>query len=246
MAHANYTDLFQARGNKYDTAMQQFPHARDEEFMLAVNKASFTKTTRVMDVPAGGGYLKKYLPKHCQYFPYEPCLNFVDSDNSLPANLLPLPFDTHKGDVVISIAGIHHQEDKLAFFDEIHRVLKMGGQFILADVYKDSAVAMFLDYFIGLHNSTGHEGLYVDENTVQLLSSNGFNIQSAERTPFHWLFNDTNEMADFCRLLFDLRDISSDEILTAVDQTLGIKTFTEGVAMNWELFYIDSTTKRRP
>lgn len=238
MTTPDYTELFQERGGKYDHAMRLFPHARDDEFLNATNLAAFQLNHRIYDIPAGGAYLHQYLPKDCLYQPYEPCSNFVDNDDNSSANLLPLPFESDSSDIIFSIAGTHHLNDKSDLFNELARVAKPSSQLILADVYKDSAVAHFLDDFIGQYNSTGHDGIYIDETTLPELEQAGWQVLSAHQQAIYWQFATESELAQFCRSLFDLRAISDTDIIHAVEHRLGITKTATAVKMHWQLFYI--------
>jgi len=238
MAPRAYTDLFQTRGDKYESAMQQFPHARDIEFQQAIDLANFTQEDTILDVPAGGGYLQKYLPPDSQYHAHEPCSTFAHASTNSASDLLPLPFKDKTIDITFSIAGVHHIQDKASLFNEIARVTASHGQLILADVYKNSAVASFLDDFVGSNNSTGHDGIYIDETTLDVLVSSGWQIVSANRQPVSWSFNNEIAMANFCRSLFDLRTIDNEAIISAINETLGINQLEAKVNINWELFYI--------
>jgi len=80
-------------------------------------------------------------------------------------------------------------------FREIRRVLERNGRFLLADVHTGSPVANFLDQFIGLHNSTGHQGEYVDESTLGQMQACGFAIERAERVSYRWWFAERGSMA---------------------------------------------------
>jgi len=243
MAPRGYTDLFQTRGDKYESAMQQFPHARDHEFQQAVDLINFTQVNTILDVPAGGGYLQRYLPPDCLYHAHEPCSTFGHSTNDSANDLLPLPHQDDTIDVTFSIAGIHHIQNKSSVFTDIARVTPSQGQLILADVYKHSAVASFLDDFIGQHNSTGHDGIYIDETILDVLESAGWQVVSATRKPVYWSFNDESAMANFCRSLFDLRSISNEDIISAIDEILGINYCDGKVNLNWELFYTAAIRK---
>jgi len=238
MAPRGYTDLFQTRGDKYESAMQQFPHARDNEFQQAVDLASFTQENTILDVPAGGGYLQRYLAQNCHYHAHEPCSTFGHATNNSANDLLPLPHQDETIDITFSIAGIHHIQNKPSLFNEIARVTAPRGQLILADVYNHSAVASFLDDFVGSNNSTGHDGIYIDETTLDELQLCGWQVVSAVRKPVHWSFSDEEAIATFCRSLFDLRTISNKTIISAINETLGINRLNDKVNINWELFYI--------
>ena len=138
----------------------------------------------------------------------------------------------------IQFTELNYIQNKPLLFNEIARVMVPQGQLILADVHKNSAVASFLDDFVGNNNSTGHDGIYIDEATLDVLASSGWQVVSANRKPVYWSFNDESTMANFCRSLFDLRSISNEDIISAIDETLGIKHFDDKTCINWELFYI--------
>jgi len=239
MALKDYTELFQTRGEKYDFAMQQYPYVRDHEFQQAVELASFTSANTILDVPAGGGYLHRFLPADSCYHAHEPCSTFAHASTDTASDLLPLPYQDKSIDISFSIAGVHHIENKLSVFKDIARVTIPHGQFILADVYKGSAVAHFLDDFVGQNNSTGHSGIYIDDATIDELQTCGWRVNSAERKPVDWSFSDKNAMAQFCMSLFDLRNISQSDVISAIDDILGTKQHSDKVSINWELYYLD-------
>lgn len=238
---SNYEKLFQQRGSAYDRAMQDFPDARREEFLQVISAAKLEPGMRVLDVPAGGGYLRSHLPEGCQWVGHEPCSAFTNHGSvaGQDTDLLPLPFAAGTFDAVISLAGIHHLEDKAAFFSECHRVLKPGGVLALSDVAEGSAIARFLDGFVGAHNSTGHRGLYLNAATGHRLAEAGFSIEACSTTPFHWRFASRGDLGTFCRGLFDVIGASLDAVADAVADQLGIDVLPGGIcAMRWSLLTI--------
>lgn len=235
-----YDELFEVRGSAYDRAMWRYPRARDEEFRQAIDQAQLSPGMVVADVPAGGGYLQAYLPPDCHWRGHEPCASFTHhGDASSPAAhrpLLPLPWSDHSIDVAISLAGVHHLEDKRPLFADLHRVVKSGGRLVLSDVAAASAVAHFLDGFVGAHNSTGHEGVFLDDRTDDELRETGWRILSSAIVPMHWLFADRPAMVDFCQNLFDLCRATPQSIEKAIVADLGIAIVESGqTAMNWSL-----------
>ena len=74
--------------------MQCCPDARQQEFAQAVDAARLTSGMVVADVPAGGGYLQRYLPSGCHWLGHEPCASFTNhgtlTGDARP--LLPLPW----------------------------------------------------------------------------------------------------------------------------------------------------------
>jgi SAM-dependent methyltransferase len=237
-----YDDLFALRGAAYDRAVHAFPGARRQEFLQAIERMELTTGMVVADVPAGGGYLRQYLPPGCEWWPHEPCASFTV--HSLVTNtmenghLLPLPWLARSVDAAFSIAGIHHLEDKRPLFAELHRVVKPCGALLLSDVAAGSAVAHFLDSYVGTYNSTGHEGIYLDEKTLQELNATGWQVELCEVVNFHWLFPETAAMADFCHQLFDITRSTPAQTEEAILQHLGIINTPDGVGMQWSLMTI--------
>ncbi|MEN3951370.1 methyltransferase domain-containing protein [Iodidimonas sp. SYSU 1G8] len=236
---ASYEDLFQLRGAPYDRAMSLFPDARREEFVNTIDRAALTPGQSVADVPAGGGYLARYLPDGVRWLGHEPCASFGSGGED--RGLLPLPWAAGGVDAAISIAGVHHLADKRPLFAELARTVRAGGRFVLADVHEESDVSGFLDGWVDRHNSTGHEGVYLGDHTLDDLRETGWDIVSAERVPFHWRFENTVDMGEFCHRMFDLRTCRPDETARAIEADLGIDQFPGQVGMRWELYMIVAT-----
>lgn len=234
----NYEDIFRERGAAYAQAMATWPEARREEFLLPADRAALDTGNVVVDVPAGGGYLQRYLPAAVRWFGHEPCASFFDGDTAAARDrpLLPLPWADGFADAALSIAGVHHQEDRLPLYREIHRVLKPGGRFVLADAHEESAVARFLDGIVGRYNSTGHQGTFLTAADSARLASCGFRVAQAERLAYHWWFATRTDMGDFCRLLFDMREISASAVADGIEQQLGVTGRDGEIGMRWELY----------
>jgi SAM-dependent methyltransferase len=243
-----YEELFEERGNAYDRAMRRFPKARRNEFMQLLERAGPEPGMRVADVPAGGAYLARYLPEGCEWLGHEPCGDFTahaGGDRRGHVPLLPLPWSEDYADMAVSLAGVHHLEDKRAFFAELSRVVKPEGRLALSDVAEGSAVARFLDDFIGAHNSTGHEGIYLTQNTVRDLEESGWRARSAESVDFHWVFADRRAMGEFCHALFDVRTIDAEEVADGIERILGVDPLPEGgIGMRWSLMTVVALNER--
>ncbi|MBY6063639.1 class I SAM-dependent methyltransferase [Pseudidiomarina sediminum] len=234
----SYQEHFNQRGTAYEQAMRSYPNARAEEFQQVITAAQLNSGMTVADVPAGGGYLRRYLPNDCQWLGHEPCASFTHHQTSAATAqpLLPLPWATAHIDAAISLAGVHHLDDKLPLFHELFRVLKPGARLVLSDVEEHSAVARFLDDYIGAHNSTGHEGVYLNAATLTQLKSCGFHIINHQHCAFHWWFDSTNDMAHFSHKLFDLRTANLQHLEQAIHDYLGPPALTtQQVGMPWAL-----------
>ena len=253
----NYEGIFRERGGAYHRAMNRWPDARADDFRVPLERLRLRAGETIVDVPAGGGYLRRYVPATCRWFGHEPCGSFSDAATA-DADLLPLPWPDRFADAAISIAGVHHFADKRPLFREVRRVLRDGGRFVLADVHRASPVARFLDDFVGSHNSTGHDGDYLDDATLDDLRHCGFEISAAQRSAYRWHFADRLQMGEFCRLLFDMHDVEPEFVAGEIERRLGTVPSPEsvrpigadrdpvameggplnGVAMNWELWVV--------
>jgi len=238
MKPLSYEQHFERRGNTYDRAMRAYPLARAEEFAQVINAVPVQAGMTVADVPAGGGYLRGFLPPGCHWLGHEPCAAFghqaARAAESKP--LLPLPWGSASVDVALSLAGVHHLADKRPLYTELLRVVRPGGHLVLSDVERDSAVANFLDGFVGAHNDTGHEGIYLDEETPRQLQAAGWDVLSNAHRDFHWVFTDHAALGAFCQQLFGLRSVTPAQVLTAVVEHLGVSRRADGgIGMHWAL-----------
>ena len=238
---SNYQTIFSQRGSAYDRAMQRYPNARQHEFAQAIESAELVAGMVVADVPAGGGYLSRYLPSGCRWIGHEPCASFTNHGamTGKSTSLLPLPWLDAVADVAISLAGVHHLSDKRPLFSELHRVIKPGGRLIVSDVAAGSAVAHFLDDYVGAHNSTGHDGVFLDDHTFQELRETGWTVLYSYTPYFNWEFSTRFEMASFCHELFSLSTSTIAETQTAIETMLGVSDKDDNnVGMNWSLLTV--------
>lgn len=60
----------------------------------------------------------------------------------LKASMDSLPFEDNSLDAVFSNCAINHVEDKVAVYQEIYRVLKQGGRFVVSDIMTEQPLPL--------------------------------------------------------------------------------------------------------
>lgn len=236
----SYHDIFNARGAAYHLGMERYPHARDAEFGLVVEAAAPAPGDVIVDMPSGGGYLRPYLPDDVRFIAVETTEAFYErcTGAGIERRLCPLSDTGLAGgsvDTLISLAGLHHVEDRPEVFGEVFRVLRPGGQFVAADVRAGSAVDTFLNGFVDAHNSMGHKGRFIDDTLRDDLRGAGFAIVEDRPAPYDWRFASEAAMVDCCTLLFGLDRATPEQVLQGIADTVGYETGPGECRMHWEL-----------
>jgi SAM-dependent methyltransferase len=243
-----YADIFEKRGAAYHEAMRRFPTARDKEFGTMVDLLQPGSQDLIVDMPSGGGYLRSYLPhlstqliavETTESF-FEQCLEDERTERRLCA-LDDTNLPTDSVDAVVSMAGMHHVENRAEVFTEIRRILKPGGRFCVADVEKHSVWDGFLNTFVDEHNSMGHKGDFIDDSFRTLLTRTGFQVTSDQLVEYTWDFDTAHDMITYCTLMFGLDKASPDKVEAGIRSYQGFQT-DERCRMNWGLRFIHAVT----
>lgn len=250
----SYQAIFNQRADAYHQAMINWPKARDEEFKALLKNLPIKTATRILDIPAGGGYLASYLPHDVQLHHLETSELFANlfqqhchSGSQHPLSLCTLdqlPEKNNSIDIALSLAGLHHTQDKKPLFDELYRCLRPGGLLVLADAEEKSATACFLDGWVNDHNTIGHNGWYLNQHTLQQLLNSGFEYISKENRNYHWVFNSRLQAGEYCKLMFGIDRANEQEVSDVLAKELGFDVLSNGnVGLCWQLCFI---TVRKP
>ena len=235
-----YSETFDFRGHPYDQAMRQFPCGRDAEFLRLFDLVDFADVQSVLDVPSGGGYLAKFLPQNCLLTSIDPSKPFQVSEKVGVVDLENLLLGSAQYDLIVSLAALHHIENKKGFLQAVSSALKPEGYFCVGDVVAGSGISRFLDEFAGRFNGAGHCGKYLelDEPFPGLDLAGDLQVVEHTQKSCPWVFESEMEMARFCRLLFGLRAVSDQEILAALQHYVGYKSVGSKIELDWKLLYI--------
>jgi SAM-dependent methyltransferase len=239
-----YRDIFQQRGEQYHHAMTRFPQARADELDHIARLTDVRHGDIVCDIPSGGGYINNFLPSDITLVSVETSAVFAGYCRAMSqksaivlSSMETLPFQTGALDRVMSLAGLHHVQEKVVLYGEVHRTLKQGGVFCFADVLDQSPPATFLNGFVHEHSSMGHVGEFLTDGTESELDACGFRVISASSRRYRWHFDSLMDMAEFCRLMFGIDRADPERILEGVDRHVGIWTKENQYGMHWELLF---------
>lgn len=241
-----YQQIYDQRGDRYHQAMQEYPLARAREFDRLVATANLPDTARlVLDIPSGGGYLRRHLPDHVRLVSVDPAARFLqagshpDEEAALCAKHDDLPMHDNTCDAILSLAGLHHVDDQTAAFREWHRVLKPGGILAVGDAAAASPTSRFLDTVVHAHNSMGHRGTYLTSDIGTMVTACGFTVETVREEAYTWDFPDRAAMVRFCRTLFGMdRNPSDEDLLADIDDTVGYVEDRRGAHLNWSLLFL--------
>ncbi len=239
-----YQKIFQQRAAQYHAAMADYPDIRRQEFEHAVRLLDILPAHTVCDVPAGGGYLSRYLPAPAHTLFMETSHEFAAhcpthaGNAAVEAALESLPVASASIDRLLSLAALHHVPDKRLQFEEFCRLMRPEGRVVVADVEEGSATGAFLNEFVDRFNSMGHEGLFLNPDDLQTMEDSGLRIEQVERPEITWAFDNENDLADFCQKLFGLDLATKRDIVSGVEDYLRPRRDDTGVELDWQLLYV--------
>ncbi|MDP1708744.1 MAG: methyltransferase domain-containing protein [Gammaproteobacteria bacterium] len=233
--------------------MTLFPHARVDEFTHLIDLAGIRAGDRIYDIPSGGGYLRNFIPGDTHLCGVETSAGFYALSEAQPPDekvlcedLGHIPLPSSSAHKVLSLAGLHHLEDKTPFYREAARLLAEGGALCVADVLEGSPPARFLNDFLDKHSSMGHRGLFITEGEIrQEIESAGFAVEYINPTSFVWKFPSLDGMVSFMRLLLGIDKADGATILKAIDDILGYEKVGDSYHMSWGLLYLRAVSAQR-
>jgi SAM-dependent methyltransferase len=229
-----YREIFDRRGDRYHAAMQRHPQARRAEFAQLFARGPVRGGERVLDLPAGGGYLAQQLPAGVEVVSLELSDGFGGGVAVLDGGA---PWQWGRFEHAVCLAALHHIEAQDAFLARMLATLAPGGTLHLADVVAGSGQARFLDGFVGRYNGTGHEGLYLHDDRARFAALG--EVLRCELVDCAWAFADEAAMLDFSGRLFGLMDCPDDALREALHELVGVRTTAAGVELAWQLLYVD-------
>jgi SAM-dependent methyltransferase len=234
----DYQKIFEKRANDYHYVMQKYPDVRSYEFESLIGSTDFSSIKNVLDIPSGGGYLKKYLPKNIELISADFSEGFTNEHIQL-VNPTQFSYSDNSFDLVLSLSGLHHLNDVPKFVHECLRVLKQNGSFIFSDVKKDTPVDLFLNEFVNKYNSLGHNGIFFTENSFNEFPLLQQKIIRTQYNQYPFVFKDKSEMLCFFSYFFGLDKANEDIIYDGIRDILGVKSTENGLEVDWGLIQFE-------
>lgn len=234
----DYNKTFETRGHNYKYATETYPRALDHEFQTAIDMCELTPGMILVNIPAACVPLYKYLPPGVGYISLESNEPFAKLTGVPYSPLDALHLYDNSADVIISVASLHHASDseRQAFYKECRRVLRPGGRLVIGDVMRGSTQDGWLNTFVNLYNSAGHNGQFWSAADARILEDCGFSV--AIRTArYTWDFDSDVDMIDFCKNLFGLDHATEPQIAQGLIQYLGVRD----CKIPWQLMYFIAT-----
>ncbi len=245
-----YSAIFDKRGQQYHQAMAEQPNARAEEFNTILSFADLKEGMDVLDVPSGGGYLSNYIESETNLTQIETSKAFYEhakmntTTNSLYCeDIAKLPIADQSIDRIVSLAGLHHIEDRQPFYREANRVLKHDGMLCIADVAEGSDSDRFLNVFVEENSTEGHKGLFINQRDIQLIENSGFEVNKSEVVEYSWRYGSIEDMVDYTGKLFGINQCTNTDILSGIEKYLGYRILDDQVVMNWSLCFIQAKSQ---
>ena len=236
-----YEEIFAARAASYQAAMERWPAVRDAEFNAALAPLALAPDMMLADIPAGGGYLFRYLPDGVRYVGVEPSDHFFSAcpESALASRCKGTADATGLGtgtvDALVSVAGLHHCADLDAVFAEFRRVVRGDGMVVILEVAAGTPTARFLNGFVHEHNAMGHEGHFFDDVTARRLEMAGFAVTDDRLLTLPWSFEQAGDIGSFARALFGIDRADEAEVGAAMEDMLGFCDGPGAINIAWPL-----------
>jgi SAM-dependent methyltransferase len=236
----DYDKTFDTRGHKYKYATETYPRVLDSEFQTAIDMCELEPGMILVNIPAACVPLHKYLPADMEigYIPLESNKNFAELTGVPYSPLDSIRLPDKSADVIVSLASLHHASDaeRRDFYRECRRVIRPGGRLVIGDVMRGSTQDGWLNTFVNMYNSAGHNGQFWSGEDARLLEACGFKV-TTKNPMYTWDFESNVSMIDFCKNLFGLDRATDAQIEQGLVQYLG----AWNCSIPWQLIYFIAT-----
>lgn len=239
----DYSSIFGQRAARYVKASELFSGIRSQEFSRYASLLAPAEGQRVLDVPAGNGMARDYLPSACVYVAQDPARDFASACRAQGIEVRQAPlrdsgFESGSFDVIGSLTGLHHEAQRGQIYLEWARLLKPAGRLVILDVATGSLTGTFLNGFVDRWNSEGHRGDFLGEEDLSIIRNSGFRLVTAKILEYCWVSDTERDMHRFMTDLFGLDLEPSLAALVEELGRLGARRCEKGYSVPWALLAI--------
>jgi len=241
---SDYETTFDARGHDYNAACDRWPEARESERNAVMDRADLRAGLRILDLPAGGGYLTDGIRSRIGSTRGIVC---VEPSQRFGERLRP-HYETYHApientglvdesfDRILSLAGLHHIPDRTGVYREWRRLLSPAGRIVVADVASDTPTGRFLNEFVDANTPGGHDGVFISPDEFQdQFSALGLKVRENRLMDVPWQFPDREAMGEFCWRLFSCQRTTPQRVAEALSDCVGVDPAAGGIALRWQL-----------
>ncbi|MBN2072576.1 MAG: methyltransferase domain-containing protein [Actinobacteria bacterium] len=177
-------DRFDRWSSKYDTdrisSWFKYIHS------LMIGDLNLENKDRILDVGCGTGNAVMMLAEkagHSKIYGIDISPKMIETASKktgngrisfLVADSRSIPFGDSYFDLVLSSNSFHHYPNPLVALKEIHRVLKPGGEFLLADACRDIYFPIRIQNTYRRIFEKGHINYYTTSEIKKMLEETGF------------------------------------------------------------------------
>jgi len=245
---------FDIMGSSFELAMKHYPNARTDEKWLLDNLDLQSDDT-ILEISAGTGFFTRRIAQIVQNGSIvaqdvaEVVLELNQIKNKEFSNIEyyveeNMDFPKLKNESfskIVLLGGVHHIEEQVKAFRTVHRLLKPGGVFCVADFVDESSIQRYFDDIIDKHTDTGHAGYFASySNMINLARFAGFNDCVAERLDVPYLFDKESDIGHFYKMLHAIK-LEPEQIEQDIKEYFDIKTIDNKVAVMMPYIYAKYT-----
>jgi SAM-dependent methyltransferase len=240
----DYKKQFSNRTQTYLYSINKYPDVLYNEFTQAIKMLHLNNNDVLVNIPAGGIPLHKYIDNQLQikYYAYDICNEFCTGDENISlCAYTNISQKINSVDKIICLASLHHTSisERHDIYKEFNKILKQNGVLVIGDVIKDSCQDIWLNNFVNKYNSNGHSGVFFNQYDIGQIEKHNFKVTTTNKE-YDWVFNNENEMLDFIKHLFHLDLLPNNQIL--LDGLITILNYTpDSCKIKWKLLYFTCT-----
>jgi len=108
----------------------------------------------------------------------------------------------------------------------------------MSEVKENSRTSRFLDQFVGKYTGTGHTGNYLKDDFVSVAALAGYKAIKRKTIVCPWIFTNEDVLFVWMSNFFGLANISKKNLLSQVEDILGLNKRAEVLTVDWELDFI--------